>query len=180
MALRAVHEDRDCQQVVPDRHLAAGEDRPGRDGELVRATLAPEHLAGLVGVGSRGSRNAGKPARLACQTSGSAWKAFHASSSDMRATVANESDRAAEERRKCCDIGPTFSVDLIDKRGNRGCQRKSLGLTKRIYGPILPQCRRNKAAPRGHGWIGRRKNLRPRLPFRSRRCAISRRGGAFR
>jgi hypothetical protein len=33
----------------------------------------------------------------------------------MRATVANESDRAAAERRKCCAITPTFSVDVSDK-----------------------------------------------------------------
>jgi hypothetical protein len=50
MTLRTVDEDSDCQEVIADRHLATGEDRPGRDRELVRATLAPEKLAGFVSV----------------------------------------------------------------------------------------------------------------------------------
>lgn len=50
MALRAVDEDRDSQKVVADCELAAGEDRPGRNAELVIAALALEQLARLVGV----------------------------------------------------------------------------------------------------------------------------------
>ncbi len=50
MTLGAVHEDRDGQQIVADRKFAAREDRPGRDAELVRASLALEQLAGGVGI----------------------------------------------------------------------------------------------------------------------------------
>ena len=50
MALCAVYEDRDGEQIVPDREFAASEDRPGRDRELVRATTAPEHFPGFIGV----------------------------------------------------------------------------------------------------------------------------------
>jgi hypothetical protein len=42
MALGAIHEDRDRHQVVAHRQLAAGEDRAGRDAELVPAALALE------------------------------------------------------------------------------------------------------------------------------------------
>ena len=51
MTFRAVHGNCDCQQVVADRQFAAGKDRPGRDGELIRAPLTAEDLAGLVAVG---------------------------------------------------------------------------------------------------------------------------------
>lgn len=51
MALRAVDEDGDCQEVIADRKLTAGEDRARRDTELVIAALALEQLAGRVGVG---------------------------------------------------------------------------------------------------------------------------------
>ena len=50
MTLRAVDEDGDCQEVVTDRKFAAGENRPGRDAELVIAGFALEQLAGRVGV----------------------------------------------------------------------------------------------------------------------------------
>lgn len=50
MALRAVGEDGDGEQIRPDRQLAAGEDRPGRDRELMIAALALEQAARLVAV----------------------------------------------------------------------------------------------------------------------------------
>ncbi len=53
MAFGAVDEDRDCQEVVPNRELAAGEDRPGRDAELVRARFAFPELARAVAVEGR-------------------------------------------------------------------------------------------------------------------------------
>jgi len=49
----AVHEDGDCQQVVADGEFATGEDRPGRDAELVRASLALPELPGPVAVEGR-------------------------------------------------------------------------------------------------------------------------------
>ena len=64
LALRAVDEDRDGQEVVADRQFAAGEDRAGRDGELVRASLAAEHLAGLARCRYPSSRSGDRPARL--------------------------------------------------------------------------------------------------------------------
>ena len=71
MALRAVHEDRDGQQIVADRQLAAGEDRAGRDAELMRAGLALEDAARLVAVDRQRNRSAGKPARRRCRPNGS-------------------------------------------------------------------------------------------------------------
>lgn len=50
MALRAVHENGDCQKVVADRKLAASEDRARSDAELVIAGFALEQLAGRVVV----------------------------------------------------------------------------------------------------------------------------------
>ena len=50
MALRAVDEDRDSQEVIANRALAAGEDRAGRDAELMVASLALEDWAGLEAV----------------------------------------------------------------------------------------------------------------------------------
>lgn len=51
MALRAVGEDGDGEQVRPDRQLAAGEDRAGRGRELMRAAFALVEAARLVAVG---------------------------------------------------------------------------------------------------------------------------------
>ena len=39
-----------ARRIVADRELAAGEDRPGRDGELMLAGFALEQRAGLVGI----------------------------------------------------------------------------------------------------------------------------------
>ena len=50
MSLGAVHEDGDCQQVVADRELAIGEDRAGRDRELVAALFAAPDRLRLVGI----------------------------------------------------------------------------------------------------------------------------------
>ena len=50
MALRAVHEDGDGEQIVANRELAARKDRPGRDRELVLTRLALEDGAALVAV----------------------------------------------------------------------------------------------------------------------------------
>ena len=50
MALGAVDEDRDGQEIVADRQLAAGEDRPARDAELMVTAFAFEQRAGLVGI----------------------------------------------------------------------------------------------------------------------------------
>lgn len=63
MALGAVDEDRDGEEVVADRELAAGEDGPGCDRELMRARLALVELAGLVGEGF--SAGAARAYRLA-------------------------------------------------------------------------------------------------------------------
>src|SRR5665213_916459 len=52
MTLRAVHENGDGQKIVADRKLAAGENGPAGNAELVRASLALEQLAGRVGVDS--------------------------------------------------------------------------------------------------------------------------------
>ena len=51
MALHAVYEDRDGQEIVANRELAAGEDRPARHAVLMVAALALEQRARLVGVG---------------------------------------------------------------------------------------------------------------------------------
>ena len=51
MTLRAVHENRDSKENIADRHLAAGEDRAGRDAELMRASLALPKLARLILIG---------------------------------------------------------------------------------------------------------------------------------
>ena len=52
IALGAVDEDRDSQEVIADRQLAAGEDGPARNGKLMAAGLALPQLASLVGVNS--------------------------------------------------------------------------------------------------------------------------------
>ena len=116
MALGAVDEDRDCQEIVADGEFAAGEDRPGRDAELMLARLALEDRAGLVAVDRRGSRSAGKPAR-------------------RRSSPADQRKARGLPRRSCAQprqreraggggekevlrhiVSPTFSVDLGDKR----------------------------------------------------------------
>ncbi len=51
-ALGRVREQRHCQQDIPYRQLPARKQRPGRDAELVRATLALEDATGLVLVHS--------------------------------------------------------------------------------------------------------------------------------
>lgn len=51
VAFRAIYEDRYGHKNVADRHFAAGENRPGRDAELMRAAFALPELAGLVAVG---------------------------------------------------------------------------------------------------------------------------------
>ena len=48
MALGTAHEDGDGGQQIPYRHLAAGEDRAGRDGKLSGAALPLEDRASLV------------------------------------------------------------------------------------------------------------------------------------
>ena len=52
-ALNGVHEDGDCGAVFPDRQLAAGEDRPAGDTELVLARLALPNPTSCVGVNRR-------------------------------------------------------------------------------------------------------------------------------
>ena len=52
MALNAVYEDRDGQEIVADRELAAREDRPARHAVLMVAALALKQRARLEGVGS--------------------------------------------------------------------------------------------------------------------------------
>lgn len=103
MAFRAVHEGGDGQEIVADRQLAAGEKRPGRDAELMIAGFAFPEVAGFVGVEAKQPHfgQCGSPLVSAQRMH---LKASRASSSDIRATVARESDRAAEERRKCCPI----------------------------------------------------------------------------
>jgi hypothetical protein len=58
----------------------------------------------------------GMPAHPPSRPSGSGGRPPTLPLPNMRATVAIESDLAAEERRKCCAITPTFSVDVINKR----------------------------------------------------------------
>lgn len=50
MALRAVHEDRNRQEVVANWEFAAGEDCARRDAELMRASFALPKVAGLEGI----------------------------------------------------------------------------------------------------------------------------------
>lgn len=50
MPLCAVYKDRDRQEIVADRQLAAGKERPGRDAELMIARLAFPERARLEGV----------------------------------------------------------------------------------------------------------------------------------
>jgi hypothetical protein len=50
MTLRAVDENRNRQKVVADRKLAAGENGPAGNAELVIAGFALEQLAGRVGI----------------------------------------------------------------------------------------------------------------------------------
>ncbi len=63
MALHAVYEDRDGQEIVANRELAAGEDRPARHAILMVAALAFEQRARLIGVG--GAATALRANRLA-------------------------------------------------------------------------------------------------------------------
>ena len=51
MALGAVDEDRDRKKIGDDRQLAAGEDGPAGDAELVSARLALPKLAGRDLIG---------------------------------------------------------------------------------------------------------------------------------
>jgi len=51
LPLGAVHEDRDRQKIGANRELAAGENSPGRNAELMRASLALPELARFVFVG---------------------------------------------------------------------------------------------------------------------------------
>lgn len=103
MAFRAVHEDGDGEQIVSDRQLAAGEDRAGRDTELMIAGFAFPKVTGLVGV----EREA-----TAFRTMGLALGVGPADALERltsflirhTGTVARESDRAAVDRRKCCAI----------------------------------------------------------------------------
>ena len=53
MALHAVDEDGDGQQVIADGQLAAGEDGPRRDAELVLASLTLPDTASRIGVDRR-------------------------------------------------------------------------------------------------------------------------------
>lgn len=55
VAFRAVHEDGDGEKVVTVWELAAGEDRPRRDAELMLAFLALEECAALVLVSAEGT-----------------------------------------------------------------------------------------------------------------------------
>lgn len=57
VSLGAVGEDRDDEEIVPDRQLAAGEDRPRGDGRLMLARLAVPELA----LGERVDGGAGTP-----------------------------------------------------------------------------------------------------------------------
>lgn len=50
MALRAVYEDRNRQEIIANGKLTAREDRAAGNAELVIAGLALEQLAGCVGV----------------------------------------------------------------------------------------------------------------------------------
>ena len=50
MALRTIYKDRNRKEVVADRELAASENGPAGNAELVRASLALEQLASRVGV----------------------------------------------------------------------------------------------------------------------------------
>lgn len=55
MALSAVRENGDGKQDGSERQLAAGEDRPRRDAELMLTRLAFEQRAGLVFVHAKAS-----------------------------------------------------------------------------------------------------------------------------
>ena len=129
MTLRAVHEDRDGKKIVADRQLAAGEDRPGRDAELVPAGFALEQRARLVGIAAAQPQR-GQTGSPSVADQRISLKASRASSSDMRATFARER-RAAEERRKCCDMSevqrfPLTSLISVDSWR----QHKMMTLTK--------------------------------------------------
>src|ERR1019366_4026881 len=52
VTLHAVHEDRDGQEIVANRELAAREDGPARHAVLMIASLALEQRARLIGIGS--------------------------------------------------------------------------------------------------------------------------------
>jgi len=66
MALRAVHEDRHREKDGAERELAAGEDRPRRDAELMFATLAFEDWTRTKSV--NGEATAARATRLAARS----------------------------------------------------------------------------------------------------------------
>ena len=55
MTLRTIHEDRDCEEIVPDGQLATGEDRPPRDAVLMLAPLQRPPYANLSAAFSSSS-----------------------------------------------------------------------------------------------------------------------------
>ncbi len=63
VAFHAVHEDRDGQEIVANRELAAREDRPARHAVLMVAALALEQRTGFEGIG--GAATATRANRLA-------------------------------------------------------------------------------------------------------------------
>jgi hypothetical protein len=53
MTLCAVDENRDGKEIVADRQLAAGENRPARNAKLVRTSLAGMKLGKVGTLGLR-------------------------------------------------------------------------------------------------------------------------------
>ena len=105
LALDLIREDRNRHEVGAQRHLAAGEQRPAREREILVAGFAVPAQAALAAAAvdrrAAAMRAIGLPP-LSAQRS--RMKTRSASSSLMRATDASVSVRAAAERRKCWAI----------------------------------------------------------------------------
>ena len=100
VALRAVDEDRDGQEIVAERPFAVSEDRSRRDAELMRAAPAFPHRARRELAPSR-QPQCGQYGSPPLSAQRMRWNVARASSSVMRATALSESVLAAADKRKC-------------------------------------------------------------------------------
>ena len=106
LALDLIAEDRNGREIAAQRQLVAGEQRPGRNGEILVASPAAEtgrtlQAAAVVGVNAAAMRANRLAVRIGQRIR---RKAISASASFIVKTGARERVLAARERRKCWAI----------------------------------------------------------------------------
>jgi hypothetical protein len=131
MPLGAIDEDRDRQKIGANRKLPAGEDRAGRDGKLMRASLALPKLARLIligGIAFAARANGLAPSGLAGRRRGLPRQTFERRSPGLANVRQVKGGSAETFERQRFQLTLFISVECVGVNKNR-CRWRTLLLS---------------------------------------------------